>query len=109
MHLTSVPGGRAYDEALAWVDRTHVATMRQSRTGLVYDVVDVRTGVRRQLTSKPCCSFTLAADALRTARTVPGIAPPSPWNPRWVSLVVLIAVAGIAGAVLVARRLRGRA
>jgi hypothetical protein len=97
VHLTSIPGARTYANVLTWVDRDHVATVRQTRNGLVYDVVDVRTGARRELTHKPWYAFTVARDALRQATTVPGIEPPHPWNPRWVvggTLVVLILVGG---------------
>jgi len=106
-HLAQVPGGRRYDQVVTWVDRAHVATVRHTRDGVVYDVVDVRTGDRRQLTSKPWYAFEVARDALRLATTVPGVAPPSPWNPRWVALVVL-ALMGIGGAGLLLGRSRGR-
>jgi hypothetical protein len=97
VRLHVVPGGRRYDQALTWVDQSHVATMRQTRSGLVYDVVDVRTGSRRQLTSKPWYGFELAQNALRRATTVPGIAPPRPWNPRWIALGGLLTIAGLLG------------
>jgi hypothetical protein len=109
VHFQVVPGERRYDQALAWVDRTHVATMRQTRTGLVYDVVDVRTGDRRQLTSKPWYGFQVATDALQHATTVPGTTPPQPWDPRWVALGGLVAFVCIGGVVLVVWRRRGLA
>jgi hypothetical protein len=106
--LHVVPGGLRYDQALTWVGRSHIATMRQTRNGLVYDVVDVRTGSRRQLTSKPWYGFQVARDALRDATTVPGVAPPRPWNPRWIALGALLAAACVAGLAVVAGRRRGR-
>jgi hypothetical protein len=109
VHLVTVPGGRAYYQALAWVDPTHVATLRLTRAGEVYDVVDVRTGVRQQLTRKPWYSFGIASDALRHATTVPGVAPPEPWNPRWVAAAVLaVLVVFVAALGVVLRRTRVR-
>jgi hypothetical protein len=108
VRLHTVPGGLRYDRALTWVDRSHVATLRQTRNGLVYDVVDVRTGSRRQLTSKPWYGFQVARDALRGATTVPGIAPPRPWNPRWIALGGLLTIACLGVAAALARRRRGR-
>jgi hypothetical protein len=107
VHLHVVPGGRRYDQALTWVDRRHVATLRQTRQGMVYDLVDVRTGSRRQLTSKPWYAFEVARDALRHARTVPGIAPPRPWNPRWIALGGLLAVACLGAVAVLGRRRHG--
>ena len=107
VHLSQVPDGRRYDQVVTWVDRTHLAPVRHTRDGLAYDVVDVRTGDRRQLTSKPWYAFEVARDALRLATTVPGVAPPSPWNPRWVALGVLVLV-GAGGTVLLLGRSRGR-
>jgi hypothetical protein len=109
VHLVTVPRGRGYYQALAWVDPTHIATLRLTRTGEVYDVVDTRTGDRQPLTRKPWYGFGVAADALRNATTVPGVAPPRPWNPRWVAvglLGVLVAVVAALGVVL--RRIRAR-
>jgi hypothetical protein len=108
VHFRVVPGGHRYDQAVTWVDRTHVATTRQTRTGVVYDVVDVRTGARRQLTSKPWYAFQVATDALQHAESVPGIAPPSPWNPRWVAVGVMGALLLVGAAGLVVRRSRVR-
>jgi hypothetical protein len=108
VRLRVVPGHHVYSEALVWVDPAHVATVRQTRDGLVYDVVDVRTGARRELTSKPWYAFQVARDALHHATTVPAIAPPSPWNPRWVTLAGLLLVAALGGVALVARRPRAR-
>jgi hypothetical protein len=102
--FTSVPGGRSYQQVMTWVDPAHVTTMRQTLHGLVYDLVDVRTGARRPLVSKPWYAFTIAADALQRPSTVPGIAPPSPWNPRWVALGALGALLLAGGAVVVVRR-----
>ena len=102
--LSPVPGGRRYQQVMTWVDPSHVATERQTRQGIVYDVVDVRTGERRELTSKPWYAFTVAVDALQHAATVSGIEPPSPWNPRWVALGGLGALVLAGGALVVVRR-----
>jgi hypothetical protein len=109
VHLTSVPGGRRYYQALAWVDPTHVTTMRLTRTGLVYDVVDVTTGDRHQLTRKPWYAFQVASDALRDPAVVPGVAPPQPWNPRWIAggVIGVVLVAGVGGLALRRSRARG--
>lgn len=106
--LARVPGGHRYVDVLAWVDRQHVVAVRLTHAGTAYDVVDVSTGGRRQLTSKPWYAVQIAADALRSARTVPGIAPPSPWNPQWVALGVLGALVLAGGAGLATRRSRVR-
>jgi hypothetical protein len=107
VHLTLVPGGRRYSDVTAWVDATHVATVRQTRNGLIYDVVDVRTGARRELTRKPWYGFDIAGDALRHATTVPGIEPHRPWNPRWVAGGILGGMLLLGGGtLLVSRRSR---
>jgi hypothetical protein len=107
VHLTLVPGGRRYSDVGAWVDATHVATVRQTRNGLVYDVVDVRTGARRELTRKPWYGFDIAGDALRHATTAPGIEPDRPWNPRWVAGGILGGMLLLGGGtLLVSRRSR---
>jgi hypothetical protein len=108
VELRPVRGGRRYDRVLTWVDGTHVAAVRQTRAGLVYDVVDVRTGQRRELTSKPWYAFEIALDALQQARTVPGIPPPHPWNPRWIALGGLLVLLCTGGGALVLRRSRAR-
>ncbi len=99
-----VPGSREYEQVFTWVDATHVTTSRVTQNGVVYDVVDVRTGERRQLTSKPWYAFSIAQDALLRPMTAPGIAPPTPWNPRLVSLGVLLVLAAAGAALLLARR-----
>jgi hypothetical protein len=109
VRFTSVPGGRSYYQVVAWVDSSHVATYRLTRDGIVYDVVDVRTGERRQLTSKPWYSYTVARDALQHATTVPGIAPPRPWNPRWMAggALALVVAGGLVVLLWKRRRVHG--
>lgn len=107
VRLTAVPQDRRYSDVLTWVDADHVATVRQTRDGTVFDVVDVRTGERRPLSRKPWYAFEIARDALQQARTVPGIAPPRPWNPRWVALGVLTPFVALGLTVLVWRRRAG--
>lgn len=109
VRFATVPGGLRYDQVMAWVDAAHVTTLRQTRSGIVYDLVDVRTGSRRQLTSKPWYGFTLAQEALQQPVTVHGIAPPTPWNPRWVALgALLVLAAGGTTFTLAARRRRAQ-
>lgn len=99
-----VPGAHKYEQVFTWVDTTHVTTSRLTRDGVVYDVVDVRTGQRQRLTSKPWYAFSIAQDALLDPRTVPGVAPERPWNPRLIALGGLLVVVCAGGVVLVARR-----
>jgi hypothetical protein len=107
VRLTSVPGARTYANVLTWVDQDHVAAERQTREGIVYEVVDIRSGAHRQLTRKPWYAFTIARDALHQATTVPGIEPPHPWNPRWVAGGILGGMVLLGGGtLLVSRRSR---
>lgn len=115
--LSEVPGGHRYLDVLGWADGRHVATEQLTRTGEVFWVVDVRTGARTRLTStgyqatgSRWFGVVLAGDALRHPTTTAAIAPPRPWNPRWVAGGALGAVvlAGVFGLVLVLRRRRVR-
>ena len=105
VRLHDVPGARRYEQVFTWVDATHVTTSRLTRDGVVYDVVDVRTGARTQLSTKPWYAFAIARDALAHPTTVRGIPPATPWNPRLTVLGgLLLVVACAGGVVLVARR-----
>lgn len=110
VQLTEVPGGRRYAGVETWVDPRHVAVVHQTRRGIDYEVVDVRTGAHRELTRKPWFGFTIARDALHQANVVPGIEPPRPWNPRWVAggaLGGLLLLGGVTLALVVrSRRVR---
>jgi hypothetical protein len=104
--FTAVPHSARYDQVFTWVDADHVTAVRQGRTGTSYELVDVRTGARRVLTSKPWYAFAVAQDALQRPVTVPGIAPPTPWNPRWVLLGGLVLVVALGVAVMLVFRRR---
>jgi hypothetical protein len=110
-----VAGGRRYLSVLAWADADHVVVEQLLRTGERFWVVDVQTGARTaltgtgyQATGSSWFAVSLAADALRHPTTVPAIAPPRPWNPRWVAgSVGAVLLAATVGLVLWWRRARG--
>lgn len=104
VHFHEVPGARRYEQVFTWVDATHLTASRLTPDGVVYDVVDVRTGQRQQLSRKPWYAYSIARDALLDPRTVPGVPPERPWNPRLIALGGLLVVVCAGGVVLVARR-----
>jgi hypothetical protein len=112
-----VPGGDRYLYVLGWADAGHVVAEQLQATGEAFWVVDVHTGVRTALTTtgyqrtgSSWFGVTLAADALRHPATVAAIAPPRPWNPRWVAggVLAVLLLAGSAGFLLVLRSRRVR-
>ena len=114
--LSEVPGGRSYLYVLCWADAGHVVAEQLLATGEAFWVVDVHTGARTTLTGtgyqrtgSSWFGVALAGDALRHATMVAAIAPPRPWNPRWVaggSLAALLLAGAVALLVLRSRRVR---
>jgi hypothetical protein len=115
--LAEVPGGHAYLSVLGWADGSHVVTEQLTPTGELFWVVDVHTGARTSLTTtgyqttgSRWFSVVLAENALRHPTSAAAIAPPRPWDPRWVAGGALAAVvlAGAVGLGAVRRRRRVR-
>jgi hypothetical protein len=118
-HLAPVLGDDDYLHVLSWADRRHVVAEQLTDTGERFWVVDVLTGERTRLTttgyqatgSSWFAVLALAVDALRPPTPATAIAPPRPWDPRWVGGGVLgaaLVVAGLLGALAFRRRPRVR-
>jgi hypothetical protein len=104
--MTTVSDVRDYYRVLGWVDQGHVVVV--ARNPLVggipitarLDLVDVATGSSRTLTDglqgggNAWDGLDFARDLL-TAPSVPAVAPPRPWDQRWVA-------GGVLGCLLVA-------